>query len=504
MSTAENRNAVQEFKALQRKIRAYEHALTLMEYDSLTHMPPGGAEARGDASAELYGTLHRLTSGAETKALLQEVLAEPESLDPLTRKEAETMQEELERLEKVPEELITALEKAKNDGNHFWRIAKEQDDYGIFRPYLQKLLDLSLEYAAAAGPDRDPYDVFLDKFEKGLSQEILDPFFRELRAEIVPLLTAVRESGTVIEDGFTHLRYEIPKQKQLSEAVMEIMGVDRTRCTLDETEHPFTLDFGRSDVRITTKYIEDDMLNNLFSVIHESGHAQYELHVDEELNHSILGHGSTTAIHETQSRMWENGIARSRAFSAELLEEIRKLFPEQVRGVDAEQFYRAINAVTPDLIRTQADELTYSLHIMVRYELEKKLFHGELTLEELPAEWNRLYEEYLGVKVPNDAAGVLQDAHWAGGAFGYFPGYALGNAYAAQILRVVSQSVDLDECARTRDFSPLMDLMTEKMYRYGKGLGSEEILLSVTGEPFRPQYYTDYLKEKFGEIYGIS
>ncbi|MBQ6582580.1 MAG: carboxypeptidase M32 [Mogibacterium sp.] len=498
-----SRKTVKEFKELQKKIRAYEHALTLMEYDSLTGMPRGGAGARGDASGVLYGELYQLNAGKRTKELLQELLADKERLDAITLKEAEVMMEELLKLERVPQELVSKLEKAKNDGNHYWRIAKAENDFQIFLPYLRELLKLSLEYAQYVDPEKDPYDVFLDKFEKGLSQETLEPFFARLRAEIVPCLKKIRQSGTVIREDFIHLRYEIGKQKRLSEKVMEIMGVDRDRCTLGETEHPFTLDFGRSDVRITTKYVEDDMLNNLFSVIHESGHAQYELHVGEELDHSVLGHGSTTAIHESQSRMWENGIARSRAFAGILYEEVRALFPEQLQGVTEEEFYRAINIVRPDLIRTEADELTYSLHVMVRYELEKKLFHAELDPAVLPEAWNRLYDEYLGVSVPEDRVGVLQDAHWAGGAFGYFPGYALGNAYSAQILHAVKQHVDLEQCANDRDYTPMMDFMTERMYRYGRRLCSAEILLNVTGEPFNPDYYIDYLKSKYYSLYGI-
>ena len=495
---------IKEFKELQKRIRAYEHALTLMEYDSLTNMPPGGAGARGDASSVLYGELYQLNAGESTKKLLEELLEHASELDSLTTKEAEMMMEKLIPLERVPKELVTELEKAKADGNHFWRIAKSENDFSIFLPYLKKLLDLSKQYAAFADPDKDPYDFYLDKFEKGLSTEILEPFFTELREGIVPLLRDIQGSDTVIRTDFTELPYDIDLQKQLSERVMDIMGVDRSRCTLGETEHPFTLDFGRHDVRITTKYIENDMLNNLFSVIHESGHAQYELHVGEDLDDSVLGHGSTTAIHESQSRMWENGVARSKDFAGILYKEVKDLFPDQLADVTPEEFYRAINIVHLDLIRTEADELTYSLHIMIRYELEKKLFHGELEPENLPEAWNQLYRDYLGVDVPSDSVGVLQDAHWAGGAFGYFPSYALGNAYAAQILHTVEKKVDLKRCAEERNYEPMMDLLTEKIYKYGMRLGSEELLLNVTGEKFSPHYYIEYLNNKYRELYGLN
>ena len=227
---------------------------------------------------------------------------------------------------------------------------------------------------------------------------------------------------------------------------MDLMGIDKERCILRETEHPFTTEFSKNDVRITTKYKEDDLTSNLYSVIHESGHAMYELCVSDDLLHSALGHGATTAIHESQSRLWENYIGRSKAFCQLIFPKVKELFPEQMEGVIAEDFYRAVNVARPSLIRTEADELTYSLHVLIRYEMEKKIFNEGLSVDDLPAEWNRLYKEYLGVDVPDDTQGILQDAHWAGGAFGYFPSYALGTAYSAQIMKYLKEVVDLEKC----------------------------------------------------------
>ena len=335
-----------------------------------------------------------------------------------------------------------------------------------------------------------------------LTQEQMDPFFADLREKLVPLIKAVGKAEQPSVD-FLQGPFPVDRQKELSAYVMDVMGIDKDRCVLRETEHPFTTEFSKNDVRITTKYIEEDLTSNLYSVVHEGGHAMYELSVDDALIHSPLGHGATTAIHESQSRLWENGIGRSFSFCWLIFPKIKELFPRQMEGVSAEDFFRAVNRAQPSLIRTDADELTYSLHVLVRYEIEKKIFHDEISVEELPAEWNRLYKEYLGIDVPDDTRGVLQDAHWADGAFGYFPSYALGTAYSAQIMASLRKAVDVDRCCERGEFAEVRDWLTEKIYRHGMLLSAEQLIENACGEAFDPSYYTDYLTEKFTGLYRL-
>jgi len=278
--------------------------------------------------------------------------------------------------------------------------------------------------------------------------------------------------------------------------------MDRDACILGETEHPFTTNFTRWDVRITTHYYENDFASSMYSVIHEGGHALYEMGTGEELLHTGLGSGVSMAIHESQSRFYENIIGRSRPFCARILPYLQRQFPEQLGGVDAEHFYRMINRSEPSLVRVDADELTYSLHIMVRYELEKALFDGSISVRDLPGEWNRLYREYLGIEVPNDRRGVLQDSHWAGGNIGYFPSYALGSAYGVQFLSEMEKDLDVYGAVAAGDFASINRWNETHIWRHGCMMDPGPLFESVCG-PFDPSHYTDYLERKYRDIYGI-
>ena len=495
---------VVQFKEHQKKMRAYEHALGLMQYDAATGMPSGASDTLSDTMGVLSGEQYKLTVDKGFKELLHDLSDCKADLDFQTRREVEELLEEQEKMEKVPEEEVVAAEMAQNDANHYWKIAKDTNDYETFKPYLKNLIEIKKRYAKYIKPEeKNLYNTLLNEFEKGMTVEQLEPFFSDLREKLVPLVKAISECGYAPREDFLHQKFSIPAQRKLSEYAMDVMGIDKTRCTIKDTEHPFTIEFSKNDVRITTKYLEDDLASNLYSVIHESGHALYELNVGDNLIHSVLGHGATTATHESQSRMWENNIGRSMPFIELIFPEIRKLFPDQMGDVSAEEFYRGVNIARPSLIRTDADELTYSMHIMVRYELEKLMIAGDISVDEIPGEWNRLYKEYLGIDVPDDTRGVLQDAHWAGGAFGYFPSYAVGNAYSAQIVNAVSKHVDIAECCRKGDFTQMVSWLTEKMYQYGMLYTSEEILQHVCGETFDPAYYTGYLTEKFTGLYGL-
>jgi carboxypeptidase Taq len=302
---------------------------------------------------------------------------------------------------------------------------------------------------------------------------------------------------------FLHRTYPVERQRAFSGRVMALMGLDRGRCGIAETEHPFTDGSNKWDVRITTHYHEDDLASSLYSVVHEGGHALYEMGVDDALQFTVLGGGSTMGIHESQSRFYENLIGRSEPFCRALFPIAAELFPEQLADVTEEEFYRAVNQSSPSLIRTEADELTYPMHILVRYEMERRMIGGEVSVKELPALWRELYREYLGVEVPSDREGILQDSHWSGGAFGYFPSYALGSAYGVQMLEAMEREVSVWDAVAAGDLSPVTAWLRERIHRHGKLLRPAELLRSAGVDPFRPECYTDYLKRKFTAIYGL-
>ena len=498
----ELKDHVKVLKEHQKKSRAYAHALSLLSYDAATSMPAGASDTLGDTMAVLSAEAYRLDTEEAYKTSLKEVYRRRVEVDFQTGREAEELLEALEKREKIPEEAVMEEQIAVNQGNHYWEIAKREKNFNIFAPYLARLIEIKKRYARCLAPHKDVYDTLLNEFEKGMTQAQMDPFFENLRQKLVPLIQKISEADKP-DTSFLHQHFPAQQQKLLSEYVMEVMGIDKNRCILRETEHPFTTEFSKNDVRITTKYVEDDLASNLFSVIHESGHAMYELSIDDRLLYSVLGQGATTAIHESQSRLWENSIGRNLPFCRLIFPKIKELFPVQMRAVTAEDFHRAVNAAQPSLIRTDADELTYSLHVLIRYELEKKIFHDQISVEELPEEWNRLYQEYLGIEVPDSARGVLQDAHWAGGAFGYFPSYALGTAYSAQIAEALRQAVDVDQCCLTGNFEPVRSWLTEKIYRHGMLLTAGELIENTCGRPFDPACYTKYLTEKYTELYHL-
>lgn len=495
---------VQQLLDYQKRLHAYTHVSSLLMYDASTAMPEGGSDATGDTMELIAAELHQMSIDPRIGQLLEELYDCRQQLPFQTRREVEELREQRQKQERVPVEEVMAAEKAANAGRHYWQQAKAKNDYSIFKPYLADMVDIRRRYAGYIRPGADVYDTLLDEFEKGCTQAMLDPFFDLMGEKLTPVLRAIAERGQQPELSFLHNTFPIPRQKELSEYLMRVMSIDSRHCVLRESEHPFTVEFSRDDVRITTKYFEDDLLSNVFSVIHESGHAMYELSIAPELLHSCMGHGATTAIHESQSRLWENYIARSHPFCDLIFPEVCRLFPEQMAGVTPEVFYRAVNVAQPSLIRTDADELTYPFHVLVRYELEKGLFRNELTVDDLPHAWNELYKKYLGIDVPDDAHGVLQDMHWADGAFGYFPSYALGTAYSAQFMDALRRQVDVDGCVAQGDLLPVRQWLTEKIYRHGMLLTADELLKNATGTSFDPHYYINYLTEKYSGLYGVT
>ena len=495
--------ALEKLSAYEKLMFTYNHASGLMYYDGATVAPRGSVDLRADTLGELARLSYALTTAPETVEMLRTLVEARDRLDPVTARKVSELWRDYEMTHRVPEEEFVAYQQLTSKADAVWHEAKERSDFALFEPYLQQVFDGSRRLAEYMQPDKDPYDAQLDRFERGLTRETCDAFFAALRQELVPLIDQVKAHADRVDDAPLHRSFPVAIQREFSDFVMDVMDIDRNHCIIGETEHPFTINFSRDDVRITTNYQEDLVASSLYSVVHEGGHALYELHVGRELSRTCLGGGVSMAIHESQSRFYENIIGRSEAFWIPVYGKLKELFPEQLKGVGREMFVRAINKVQPGLIRTEADELTYSLHVLVRYELEKMLIEEDLDVSELPKLWADKYEEYLGIRPETDAQGVLQDIHWAQGSFGYFPSYALGSAFGAQMLARMKQEMDFDRLLEEGKLDVIREYLRKHVHRYGKMKDSREILKDMTGEDFNPQYYVEYLEKKYRRLYAV-
>lgn len=494
--------AVEALKKLQQTVAAYNHVLGVTYLDAASAAPKGSFEGRGQTMAIMSQITYDLLANPDNGALLSVLEGAADDLDPQTRREVEKLRRDYDQLHRIPAEEYVAYSVLINDAQAIWEQAKNDSDFAVFAPYLEKIVDFNRKFAGYYNPKMAPYDALLNEYEEGLNTETLDAFFAQLRQTIVPLLAKVRQAAP-IDDSFLDLRYPVEKQRQFSDYLMEVLGLDRNYCGIAETEHPFTTNFNNRDVRITTHYYEDAVASSMFSVIHEGGHAIYELGCDDCYNYSFLSGGVSMGIHESQSRFFENIIGRSYEFVCCIFPKMQALFPEQLGSVTAEQFYRAINKAEPSLIRVEADELTYCLHIMVRYEIEKQLIDGSLAVKDVPACWNRLYAQYLGVTVPDDKHGCLQDSHWGGGSIGYFPSYALGSAYGPQLLAVMEQELGSiwPEVAKG-NLLPVKQWLREHIHRHA-GFYKPGALFEMTCGKFDAKYYTDYLTRKYTSLYNL-
>ena len=494
--------ALSALDTLQRKMAAYNHATGLIYFDGVTSAPAGTAANRGESLAILSEAGYELSTCAETEQLLEFLWSEKDNLDEAQARMVFLLRKSLLELRKIPVEEYVAYQRLVNESETVWHKAKLENDYASFAPYIDRIVEANKRFASYIRPEMDPYEYCLDNYEEGLTRKTCDEFFSALREKLVPLIQKVCASENKPDLSLLQFHAPIERQRILSDYLMEVLGVDRDHCTIAETEHPFTINFTKYDCRITTHYHEDSLASSMYSVIHEAGHGMYDMGVKDDFAYTCLGGGVSMAVHESQSRFFENIIGRSRAFVSHIAPRLRELFPE-LKDADDDTLYRAFNESHPSLIRTEADELTYCLHVMVRYELEKALFDGKITSAELPAEWNRLYKEYLGVDVPDDSRGVLQDSHWSGGLIGYFPSYALGSAYGAQLLKKMEETVDVFGEVEKGNIQPVLDWLREHIWQYGSLLTPGALMEKVFEGPFDATYYVDYLTQKFTEIYAL-
>lgn len=494
--------ALEALQAVESKLSAYYHAAGVLSLDAATAAPKGSAQGRGRTMAVLSETMYDLNTNPENEDLLSYLESHLQELDPVDRRKVEVFRKSYNQISKIPPQEYIEYDVLLNDAQAVWEQAKHDDDFEAFAPYLEKIVAFNQKFAGYYNPSLPPYDALLNEYEEGLTAETLDRFFAQLRETLVPLLAKVA-AAEPIDDSFLHQTYPVEQQRQLSDYIMSVMGIDRNLCAIAESEHPFTSGFHNKDVRITTHYYEKDLASSLYSVIHEGGHAIYEMNCEDRYNHTFLSGGASMGIHESQSRFFENIIGRSEPFLTYIFPKLAQLFPQQLEGVDAHMFWRAVNQAGPSLIRTEADELTYCMHIMVRYELEKQLIAGTLVVRDVPEAWNRLYREYLGVEVPNNRMGCLQDSHWSGGSIGYFPSYALGSAYGPQMLAVMEAEMgSIWEDVAKGDLSKVKDWLRTHIHRYAR-LYRPGALFEMACGKFDAKYYTDYLTEKYTKLYNL-
>ena len=495
--------ARKELMILQQKIAAYDHAMGLIYYDGNTAAPRDTAGNRAQSLSVLSEELYRLTTGEETAELIGFLDAHKSDLSEAEQRMVHILGKDIREMKCIPMDEYAEYQRLVAVSEDVWHRAREASDFEMFRPYLEKLFGTAKRFALYIEPDKDPYDHCLGDYEEGLTKAQCDAFFDRLRGSIVPLLREVSDRAQV-DDSIRKGYFPAEAQEKLAYYLMDLMRLDRGHVGLATTEHPFTTTLGsHHDERITTHYYTDDFASSMYSVIHEGGHALYDTGSADELAYTVLDGGVSMSIHESQSRFYENIIGRSRGFCRFIFPRLKEFFPEQMEGFEADDLYHAVNRVQPSLIRTEADELTYSLHVMIRYEIEKRVFAGDLEVRDIPAEWKRLYREYLGVDVPDDRHGVLQDSHWSGGAIGYFPSYALGNAYGAQLLAKMKETVDVDACIAAGDLGPVNEWNREHIWRHGGMYKPVELLERVLGESFDPGYYIDYLGSKMHDVYGV-
>ena len=494
--------ALEQLKELQIKQYAYNCAQSALYLDGVTVAPRDTSAGRGVALGVLAGESHKLFSDPKVGELLEFLTQHAGELELSQRRQVEELLRAYRQLSRIPAEEYMEYAVLTNEASDVWHRAKEESNFELFRPVLEKLVAFNRKFAGYYDSTKAPYDALLNEYERGVDMAYLDEFFAAIRSKLVPLIRAVGEAGQ-IDDSFLHLHYPVEDQRKFSDYLMEVLGLDRAHCGIGETEHPFTLNFNNKDVRITTNYQENNVADSMYSVIHEGGHAMYELQVGDEIQYTCLAGGVSMGVHESQSRFYENIIGRSLPFVQAIFPRMKEIFPVQLADVTAEQFYRAVNKAQPSLIRTEADELTYSFHVMVRYEIEKQLIGGTLEVKDIPAKWNRLYKEYLGVDVPDDKRGCLQDSHWSGGSFGYFPSYALGSAYAAQMLRNMEQEMDVWGPVARGDLSAVSAWLGDKVHRFGCLLEPAQVVENACGK-FDPMVYVDYLVEKYSELYKIK
>ena len=492
-------------KELLGEVADLNKAASVLSWDQQVNMPPMGGEARGQQLATLSKIIQEKFTSDEIGRLLDDLKKEFAGADADNDDAAmiRVAAREYDKQKRVPPEFVAEQAIAATQGFQAWHEAKQKSDFSIFRPFLEKNVELIEKYIGFFPPADHPYDTLLNDYEPGMKTAEVKAIFDGLRPKQVKLIKAIAEKKQVNHD-FLYKNYNEKKLWDFGVNVVTQFGYDWKRGRQDKAPHPFETSFSVNDVRITTRFVKDNPFGTLFGTMHEAGHAMYEQGIDPKYDRTSLAGGTSLAVHESQSRMWENLVGRSLPFWEHFYPTLKKTFPTQLDGVSLKTFYKAINKVQPSLIRVEADEATYNMHIMLRLELEIAMVEGSVAIKDLPEIWNAKIQEYLGITPPNDAKGVLQDIHWSYGAIGYFSTYALGNLVSAQLWEKINKDIrNLDDQIRKGEFSELLGWLRKNIHQYGHKYDPQVLVQKVTGSKIAPEPYMRYLTKKYSEVYGL-
>lgn len=482
----------------------FYYAFNLLEWDMLTKMPKGGAKGRAEIYAAVNTEGFKLFTSDKMGEILKKLKGNVENLNPEKQLLVKRIRAIHQRLKVIPPDLMKAFNEAKSKACTIWAEAKEKSDFTIFQSSLKDLVGFTRQFAELYGYEKNPYDGLLPTYEPGVTTEDLKKIINPLRKELIPLVHSLIEQPKKPDEKILKGYFSERLQRKLSLQALKVIGYDFNKGRLDTAPHPCTEAVGPEDVRVTTRFIVKDLAPALFASIHEGGHSLYELGKDSLLKWVKPDADYSLGLHESQSLMWENIVGRSLFFWKFFYPKLQNIFP-YFQDISVWDFYRAINAVKPSLIRLDADEVTYNLHVLLRFELEEALIRGEIKVKDLPELWNKKMKEYLGIVPKNDAKGVLQDIHWSLGYFGYFPTYILGNLYAAQLFSKAKQEIpNLEAEIAKGNFNILLEWLRAKVHRFGLIYEGPELIREVTGESSTPKFWLDYIKGKYSKIYGIS
>ncbi len=496
---------LKKYNEVNEKIRAFKFFGFITGWDSQTEAPKNCFDTRAKYLGVLSEEMYKLSTNEEYEAAALYLNEHKKELEPWLAREVEKRARDISDTKKIPMEEYVEYEKLMAVSENKYFECKVNNDFASFAPYLEKIVAWHKKLIGwLSTKERKGYDILLDKYEEGFTESDYDKFFDVLKVKLVPFVKKVTPLKLKYDDGFLKEKYPAALQEDFCKYLQGVMNFDMTRGVMKKSEHPFTTGVDTQDVRFTVHYYEDNFLSAIYSAIHEMGHGTYEQQVETKFDDTLSGGGVSLGMHESQSRFYENIIGRSYVFWKAHLPALKERFPKQLKDVSAEDMLKAVNTSRASFVRVEADELTYPLHIMLRYDMEKMFITGDLKVVDFPQAWNKLMREYLGLEVKSDKQGVLQDVHWAGGMIGYFPTYALGSAYAAQLYHKMRQEIDVDKIIASGNLKEINNWLKEKVHRFGASKSPKEILKDATGEDFNPDYYVNYLIDKYSKVYGIK
>lgn len=499
-------NHLEELKAVIADVDDLYKAQSVLSWDQQSYMPPGGAPARASQLATLSRLAHEHFTSDRVGTLLEVLSIETRELpyEDDTVSMLRVARREYDKAVRLPSTFVAELAEASGLATTVWAQARAANDWNAFEPHLARMLELKQREAQYIGYTERQYDALLDTYEPGMKTAQVAEIFDAVRRELVPLVQAIRAHSDRVDGAVIHRHYDPDKQWTLAHEALRAIGYDFARGRMDRVPHPFCTTFSNHDVRVTNRVLPDFFNSAFFGALHEGGHALYEQGSPDQFERTALAGGTSLGVHESQSRLWENLVGRSRAFWEFFFPKFKKAFRKNAADMDAEKMYRAVNKVQPSFIRVEADEVTYSLHVMLRFEAENLLLENKLRVSELPSWWDEAMSSYLGITPPDVAQGVLQDVHWSMGLYGYFPTYSLGTFFSAQLFEQARKELgDLDAQFARGEFTPLREWLTEKIYRHGRKFTLNELAVQITGEPLQTRSYLAYLKRKYGQIYGL-